>query len=45
MSMTAKAHGLDGSLMEPDWPPLMLAEVRSLLAVFPDAASLSRLCR
>ena len=35
MSMTAKAHGLDGSLMEPDWPPLMLAEVRSLLAVFP----------
>jgi len=31
MSMTAKAHGLDGSLMEPDWPPLMLAEVRSLL--------------
>ena len=35
MSMTAKAHGLDGSLMEPDWPPLTLAEVRALLAVFP----------
>ncbi|MFY9852665.1 MAG: phosphotransferase [Terracidiphilus sp.] len=35
MSMTAKAHGLDGSLMEPDWPPLSLAEVRELLALFP----------
>ena len=35
MSMTAKAHGLDGSLVEPDWPPLTLAEVRALLAAFP----------
>jgi len=35
MSMTAKAHGLDGSLMEPDWPPLTLTEVRSLLAAYP----------
>jgi Ser/Thr protein kinase RdoA (MazF antagonist) len=35
MSMTAKAHGLDGSLMEPDWPPLTLSEVRALLATFP----------
>jgi Ser/Thr protein kinase RdoA (MazF antagonist) len=36
MSMTAKAHGLDGSLVEPDWPPLTLTEVRELLAAFPD---------
>jgi len=35
MSMTAKAHGMDGSLVEPDWPPLTLAEVRELLAAFP----------
>jgi Ser/Thr protein kinase RdoA (MazF antagonist) len=35
MSMTAKAHGLDGSLVEPDWPPLTLSEVRALLATFP----------
>jgi Ser/Thr protein kinase RdoA (MazF antagonist) len=35
MSMTAKAHGLDGSLVEPDWPPLTLVEVRALLAAFP----------
>jgi len=35
MSMTAKAHGLDGRLVEPDWPPLTLAEVRELLAAFP----------
>jgi Ser/Thr protein kinase RdoA (MazF antagonist) len=35
MSTTAKAHGLDGSLMEPDWPPLTLSEVRALLDLFP----------
>lgn len=35
MSMTAKAHGMDGTLVEPDWPPLTLAEVRELLAAFP----------
>jgi Ser/Thr protein kinase RdoA (MazF antagonist) len=36
MSTTAKAHGLDGTLVEADWPPLTLAEVRALLAAFPD---------
>ena len=35
MSTTAKAHGLHGTLVEPDWPPLTLDEVRSLLAEFP----------
>jgi Ser/Thr protein kinase RdoA (MazF antagonist) len=35
MSTTAKAHGLDGTLVEPDWPPLTLDEVRALLAKFP----------
>jgi Ser/Thr protein kinase RdoA (MazF antagonist) len=35
MSMTAKAHGLDGTLVEPDWPPLEIAEVRALLSRYP----------
>ena len=34
MSSMAKAHGMDGTLVEPDWPPLTLREVRSLLADF-----------
>src|SRR6185437_8519192 len=34
---TAKAHGLDGTLVAPDWPPLELAEVRDLLKAFPGA--------
>lgn len=28
-------HGLDGRLVEPDWPPLTLAEVRGLLRFYP----------
>ncbi len=39
-SAAAKAHGqthgMDGSLVEPDWPALKLAELRSILAKFPD---------
>jgi len=35
MSTTAKAHGLDGSLVEPDWVPLTMDKVRTLLAAFP----------
>ena len=34
MSATATAHGMDGTLVEPDWPALELAEVRSLLSEF-----------
>ncbi|MGB9409204.1 MAG: phosphotransferase [Terracidiphilus sp.] len=34
MNTTAKTHGLDGRLVEPDWPPLTLGEVRALLAAF-----------
>ncbi len=41
MSETAKAHspkshGLDGTLVDPDWPSLTLNELRPLLARFPD---------
>ncbi len=35
MSATKKAHGLDGTLVPPDWPPLTLDEVRAVLAQFP----------
>jgi Ser/Thr protein kinase RdoA (MazF antagonist) len=35
MSATAKMHGLDGTLVEPDWPPLTLDEVRALLDRYP----------
>jgi Ser/Thr protein kinase RdoA (MazF antagonist) len=35
MSATVKVHGMDGTLVKPDWPPLTLAEVRALLANFP----------
>ena len=35
MSATVKAHGMDGTLVEPDWPPLNLAEVRALLSKYP----------
>jgi Ser/Thr protein kinase RdoA (MazF antagonist) len=35
---TVKAHGLDGSLVEPDWCPLTLAELRPVLSHFPRLA-------
>ena len=35
MSSTTKAHGMDGTLVPPDWPPLTLAELRELLSNFP----------
>src|SRR5579864_7527921 len=31
----AITHGLDGTLVEPDWPPLTLDEVRALLGSYP----------
>ena len=36
MSTAVKAHGLDGVLVEPDWAPLDLHEVRALLSRFPE---------
>ncbi|HEV2132662.1 MAG TPA: phosphotransferase [Terracidiphilus sp.] len=36
MSIAAKAHGMDGTLVEPDWPPLRSDEIRSLLRQFPE---------
>ena len=34
MNTATKAHGMDGTLVEPDWPPLTLDEVRALLAQY-----------
>lgn len=36
MSEAAKAHGMDGTLVEAAWPSLTLPEVRSLLRGFPE---------
>ena len=38
MTATVKAHGMDGTLVEPDWPPLTLQEVRTVLREFPALA-------
>jgi Ser/Thr protein kinase RdoA (MazF antagonist) len=35
MEGSIKSHGLDGTLVMPDWPPLTLAELRALFAGFP----------
>ena len=35
MMTEVRAHGLDGGLAKPDWSPLTLDEVRSLLGQFP----------
>jgi Ser/Thr protein kinase RdoA (MazF antagonist) len=35
MTASPKAHGMDGTLVPLDWPPLTLAELRTLLAQFP----------
>lgn len=35
MKTAATAHGTGKALVEPDWPPLTLEEVRALLAQFP----------
>ncbi|MFZ1087139.1 MAG: phosphotransferase [Terracidiphilus sp.] len=35
MSTDKKTHGMDGTLVEADWPPLTLADARNLLKEFP----------
>jgi Ser/Thr protein kinase RdoA (MazF antagonist) len=36
-------HGLDGTLVEPDWPPLILDEVRDLMRFYPSLGNPSGL--
>src|SRR5271168_2729855 len=38
MTATPKAHGMSGTLVEPDWPVLTVNEVRTLLENFPAQA-------
>ena len=35
MTASAKTHGMDGTLVEPDWAPLTLEELRALFVHFP----------
>jgi Ser/Thr protein kinase RdoA (MazF antagonist) len=43
MSGKVKAHGLEGNLVEPDWPALKLDEVDGLLRRFPQAQKAERI--
>ena len=43
MSSNAKAHGMDGTLVAPDWPPLTLAELRALLGPIPCCSASHRI--
>lgn len=36
MTATIKAHGLDGDLVAPDWPPLTASEMLALLRRYPE---------
>jgi Ser/Thr protein kinase RdoA (MazF antagonist) len=40
---SAKTHGLDGTLVVPDWPPLTLNEVRGLLRYYPSLGTPAKL--
>jgi Ser/Thr protein kinase RdoA (MazF antagonist) len=39
MNTESTTHGLDGSLVEPDWAPLTLEEVRAVVGRFPEAGA------
>jgi Ser/Thr protein kinase RdoA (MazF antagonist) len=43
MNASVKAHGMDGTLVEPDWAPLTPGEVRALLRQFPDCGELTEI--
>jgi len=43
MDQPAKAHGMDGTLVPPDWPPLTLDEVHALLGQFPALSEPTRI--
>jgi len=45
MSATVKAHGMDGTLLEPDWAPLTMEEVCALLRQFPEQGELLEILR
>jgi len=39
MTASSQVHGMDGSLVATDWPPLTLPELRPLMAEFPSLGS------
>jgi len=43
MTSTVQTHGMDGSLVPPDWPPLALAELRELLSQYPNLGEPTRI--
>ncbi|HUN85307.1 MAG TPA: phosphotransferase [Terracidiphilus sp.] len=43
MSSAARTHGLDGTLVAPDWPALTLSELRELLAKYPECGEPTRI--
>jgi Ser/Thr protein kinase RdoA (MazF antagonist) len=43
MTGDPKAHGLDGSLVAPDWPPLAMKEVERLLERYPQVGKVERI--
>ena len=43
MSSANKVHGMDGTLVAPDWPPLTMDEVRAVLAEFPTLGEADKL--
>jgi Ser/Thr protein kinase RdoA (MazF antagonist) len=43
MSSAARTHGLDGTLVAPDWPPLTLSELHELLAKYPECGEATRI--
>ncbi len=43
MQAEAKTHGLDGTLVEPDWPPLTLQELRALLNCYSSVGRVKQL--
>lgn len=45
MATEIKVHGMNGSLVEPDWAPLTIADVRVLLSRFPQCGQPLRILR
>src|ERR1700734_235148 len=43
MTASTKSHGMDGTLVEPDWPPLTLADLRILFAEVPSLGEPARI--
>jgi Ser/Thr protein kinase RdoA (MazF antagonist) len=45
MSTEVKAHGMNGSLVEPDWDPLTIEDIRALLSRLPQCGEALRIVR